>query len=261
MKNLLFITFSIFLVFIHKQSFSQIVTPDSKSKFCPGETVEYTINASYYGEQTYMVLNGVFIVPDSMYYTAGDSTGIIFTANTSNNKIKIRWGHGSNIGTLRWFDQFTSFIDQDFEIGIVHPPSFALGEGDKVILNGNNIFFVNKNFDLENIDLFHRYGVRFGKIDTYNNTILHSQAAELLRNAITKKDVLSLTNGPGKLCQAFEINRSHNGEDLMGDKIYLLNAPKIRQENIVQTKRIGIKKSVDLPWRFYIKDNHFVSKK
>ena len=83
----------------------------------------------------------------------------------------------------------------------------------------------------------------------------------LRRNAITKKDVLSLTNGPGKLCQAFEINRSHNGEDLMGDKIYLLNAPKIRQENIVQTKRIGIKKSVDLPWRFYIKDNHFVSKK
>ena len=83
----------------------------------------------------------------------------------------------------------------------------------------------------------------------------------LRRNAITKKDVLSLTNGPGKLCQAFEINRSHNGEDLMGDKIYLLNAPKIKQENIVQTKRIGIKKSVDLPWRFYIKDNHFVSKK
>jgi len=56
----------------------------------------------------------------------------------------------------------------------------------KFILNGNNIFFVNKNFDLENINLFHRYGVRFGKIDNHSNTILHSQAAELLRNAITK---------------------------------------------------------------------------
>jgi DNA-3-methyladenine glycosylase len=87
------------------------------------------------------------------------------------------------------------------------------------------------------------------------------EANRLGRRPKTQKEILSLTNGPGKLCQAFEINRFHNGEDLMGDKIYLLNAPKIRQENIVQTKRIGIKKSVDLPWRFYIKDNHFVSKK
>ena len=87
------------------------------------------------------------------------------------------------------------------------------------------------------------------------------EANRLRRKSENQKEILSLTNGPGKLCQAFEINRSHNGEDLMGDKIYLLNAPKIKQENIVQTKRIGIKKSVDLPWRFYIKDNHFVSKK
>lgn len=56
----------------------------------------------------------------------------------------------------------------------------------KFILNGNNIFFINKNFELDNIDLFHRFGARFGKIDNHNNTILHSQAAELLRNDITK---------------------------------------------------------------------------
>ena len=87
------------------------------------------------------------------------------------------------------------------------------------------------------------------------------EANRLRRKSENQKEILSLTNGPGKLCQAFEINRSHNGEDLTGDTIYLLNAPKIKQENIVQTKRIGIKKSVDLPWRFYIKDNHFVSKK
>lgn len=56
----------------------------------------------------------------------------------------------------------------------------------KFILNGNNIFFINKDFELENIDLFHRFGVRFGKIDNHNNTILHSQAAELLKNDVTK---------------------------------------------------------------------------
>lgn len=93
------------------------------------------------------------------------------------------------------------------------------------------------------------YGVEFMEVN------------RLGRKTKTPKEILSLTNGPGKLCQAFEINRFHYGEDLTGDKIFLLDAPKIKPQKIVQTTRIGIKKSVDLPWRFYIKDNLFVSKK
>ena len=53
-------------------------------------------------------------------------------------------------------------------------------------LNGNNIFFINKNFEIDNLEIFHRFGVRFGKIDNHGNTILHSQAAELLEKNITK---------------------------------------------------------------------------
>ncbi|MBZ0199962.1 MAG: DNA-3-methyladenine glycosylase, partial [Ignavibacteriaceae bacterium] len=33
----------------------------------------------------------------------------------------------------------------------------------------------------------------------------------------TEKEIISLTNGPGKLCQAFEINSLHNGIALTGD--------------------------------------------
>ncbi len=76
-----------------------------------------------------------------------------------------------------------------------------------------------------------------------------------------EKEILSLTNGPGKLCRAFEINRVYNGLDLLGNVIYIINASKISNDNIVKTKRVGIRKSVDLPWRFYIKDNPYVSKK
>ena len=36
---------------------------------------------------------------------------------------------------------------------------------------------------------------------------------------------------------------------------------KVKPDDIVVTKRIGIKKSVDLPWRFYIKDNPYISRK
>lgn len=78
---------------------------------------------------------------------------------------------------------------------------------------------------------------------------------------LNAKEKFNLTNGPGKVCRAFNINRSHYGIDLTGKQIYLLDQPKISDDNIVVSKRIGIKKSVDLPWRFYIKGNPYVSKK
>jgi len=76
---------------------------------------------------------------------------------------------------------------------------------------------------------------------------------------ISDKEKINLLNGPAKICQAFNIGRAHNGTNLLRNEIYLLDAEKVNEEKIVKTTRIGIKKSVELPWRFYIKDNPFVS--
>ncbi len=81
------------------------------------------------------------------------------------------------------------------------------------------------------------------------------------KNLINEKEKYNLTSGPGKVCQAFGINREYYGEDLINGRIYLLNQRKIPGEKIIRTTRIGIKKSVSLNWRFYIKDNPFVSRK
>lgn len=81
------------------------------------------------------------------------------------------------------------------------------------------------------------------------------------KDLLTEKEKYNLTNGPGKICQAFSISREHYGLDLTGDKIFLLDQPLIKHEQIIASTRIGIKKSVDLPWRFYIKDNPYVSKR
>lgn len=78
---------------------------------------------------------------------------------------------------------------------------------------------------------------------------------------ISEKDEINLLNGPAKICQAFGIDRINNAESLIGEKIYLLNEKVIAKNNIVKTTRIGIKKSVELPWRFYIKNNQYISKK
>ena len=78
---------------------------------------------------------------------------------------------------------------------------------------------------------------------------------------ITLKEKINLTNGPGKICQAFGISREENGESLLGDKIYILDSVEVPENKIVQTTRIGIKKSTELPWRFYISNNPYVSRK
>ena len=78
---------------------------------------------------------------------------------------------------------------------------------------------------------------------------------------INEKEKINLTSGPGKICKAFNINKDHYGLDLTGNRVFILNNPRIKNKNIVITKRIGIRKSADLPWRFYIKDNLYVSKR
>ncbi len=78
---------------------------------------------------------------------------------------------------------------------------------------------------------------------------------------IHEKENYNLTNGPGKLCKAFGINKNHNGTDLIGNEIYILDQPKLRSNEIGVSKRIGITRSVDLQWRFFIKDNSFVSRR
>lgn len=75
------------------------------------------------------------------------------------------------------------------------------------------------------------------------------------------KELFNLTSGPGKVCQAFGINRTHSGIDLTGDKIFILDAKRINRREIGISKRIGISRSVDLPWRFFIKNNLYLSRK
>lgn len=67
-----------------------------------------------------------------------------------------------------------------------------------------------------------------------------------------------LTNGPAKLCKALGITKDYNGHDLRMPPLLLI--PHEQDFAIVQTTRVGISQAKEIPWRFYIKDNQFVSK-
>lgn len=74
----------------------------------------------------------------------------------------------------------------------------------------------------------------------------------------------TLTNGPSKLCMAYSIDKSDNYKKLYeyGD-FYIENSNENNFE-IIESKRIGIdyaEEAIDFLWRFYIKDNIYVSVK
>jgi DNA-3-methyladenine glycosylase len=81
---------------------------------------------------------------------------------------------------------------------------------------------------------------------------------------LSKREKLGLTSGPGKLCKALNIDRTQNGEDLCGEELYLLEDSKAEPFQMITTTRINIdyaEEAKDFPWRFYIKDNQYISKK
>jgi len=81
------------------------------------------------------------------------------------------------------------------------------------------------------------------------------------RELKSEKERFNLTSGPGKVCQAFSITKEHYGVDLTGDKIFIQNNKKLNEDEIGVSRRIGIKKSIHLQWRFFIKNNNYISSK
>jgi DNA-3-methyladenine glycosylase len=71
--------------------------------------------------------------------------------------------------------------------------------------------------------------------------------------------VKNLTNGPGKLTQAFGINKTHDSMDLTKYALFIENSKE--KFDITRTTRIGLSAGENLLLRFYIKNNEFVSKK
>jgi DNA-3-methyladenine glycosylase len=75
------------------------------------------------------------------------------------------------------------------------------------------------------------------------------------------KAVITLTSGPGRLCQAFGITRERdNGVDLTSPKSDLqIQDDGFIARKVVVTPRIGITKDVDRAARFVLDGNPFVS--
>ena len=90
------------------------------------------------------------------------------------------------------------------------------------------------------------------------------EGIELMRERRHQHPDHNLTNGPGKLCIALGIDRTLDNADLSGDRVWLEEYQSVSPRRIAKGPRIGIdyaEEWIDKPWRFWIRDNPYVSRK
>jgi len=90
------------------------------------------------------------------------------------------------------------------------------------------------------------------------------EGIDLMRRRRRGRSEYELTSGPGRLCLAMGIDRGLDKADLLGRRVWIEEGVSISPRQIARGPRVGIdyaEKWVTKPWRFWIKDNPFVSKR
>ncbi|MCY4524348.1 MAG: DNA-3-methyladenine glycosylase [Halobacteriovoraceae bacterium] len=86
----------------------------------------------------------------------------------------------------------------------------------------------------------------------------------MLKRRGMKKMAPGITAGPARMGQAMGINTKYNGYDLIGKNIFLDRGCDISPNKIQKSTRIGIAYAQEdalLPWRFYLRDDPYISRK
>jgi len=118
--------------------------------------------------------------------------------------------------------------------------------------------------------IHHLFNVVTNEQDTPNAILIRAAEpvfgteAMLHRTRKTKLDY-TITKGPGNVSKALGISTKHTGVDLLENEMFIIDDGfKLKKNDIVVSPRIGVdyaKEDALLPYRFYIKDNPFVSGK
>lgn len=118
--------------------------------------------------------------------------------------------------------------------------------------------------------MHHLFNVVTNKADVPNAVLIRALEPligieEMLLRTGKQKADYTLTKGPGNAAKALGITTKHTGYSLLGNQLFIVDdGYKVNEENIIATPRIGVayaKEDALLPYRFYIKDNKYVSGK
>ncbi|MDP8253725.1 MAG: DNA-3-methyladenine glycosylase [Candidatus Kaelpia aquatica] len=159
-------------------------------------------------------------------------------------------------------------VEVEGYLGVKDKASHAYGgrqtKRNSAMYQRGGVFYVYKIYGL-----YHCLNVVTGIKDAPQAVLIRAVepiegAEQLQKNRTTKTDNKNLTNGPGKLTQAMKIDLNFNFQSVENKELYFLKGEKIKINQIIKAPRINIdyaEECKDLPLRFYLKGNRFISAK
>ena len=91
------------------------------------------------------------------------------------------------------------------------------------------------------------------------------EGISLMKKKRKTEELFNLCSGPAKICQAFGIDRSHNGVSLSSSRspIFIKEGERRKEgrEELIWKSRIGIREGKERLWRAYLKGSPFISAK
>lgn len=116
--------------------------------------------------------------------------------------------------------------------------------------------------------MYHQFNVVTGPADHPHAVLIRAvepvDGLEIMRQRRGEMKDQNLTSGPGKLCIAYGIDRTLNGEDLVGERVWLEKHRFYGSGDIAVGPRIGIDyagEDASRHLRFWIEGNPFVSRR
>jgi DNA-3-methyladenine glycosylase len=84
---------------------------------------------------------------------------------------------------------------------------------------------------------------------------------DVMRARRAREPARELCSGPAKLCQAFDVDRSFDGVDLVrGRDLWIAEGTPVPESRIIAGPRVGISVGRKLAWRFSVAGDPFVSR-
>ena len=85
----------------------------------------------------------------------------------------------------------------------------------------------------------------------------------LIRSILIPGETERIASGPGLVTRRFGIDLNFNSANIITNKslTILKGTLSIKTNDLIQTKRIGISKANNLPWRWYLKNCRSISKR
>lgn len=153
--------------------------------------------------------------------------------------------------------------------GVIDKASHAFGgrrtQRNEMMYAGGGTAYVYKCYGIHNL-----FNVVTNEIEIPHVILIRGIEPKIgidlmLKRRGMKKLEPKISAGPGSLSVALGIGMIHNGEDLLGNKIWIEDRNiSLKKNEIAVSKRVGVEsagKDALLDYRFYISNNLFVSKR